>query len=145
MHIIKYLLKTSCSNRSKFDLKSWFKSVKRRFWTSTKKLKKCLKKRNFDPHAAKALNKKLWYLKDQAMAGTINPEDHQAGLTSPMTGQKEPHQEVRQPTRQIGTNRPLKKAQNVQAYKPRIFIFFFFTATQGFYWRIPVGRNFIVG
>jgi hypothetical protein len=34
-----------------------------------------------------------------------------------MTGQKEPHQEVRQPTRQIGTNRPLKKAQNVQVIK----------------------------
>jgi hypothetical protein len=69
------------------------------------------------PHAAKAQNKKLWYLKDQATAGTINPEDHQTGQTSPMTGRKEPHQEVRQPTKPIGTNRPLKKAQNVQAIK----------------------------
>ncbi len=75
------------------------------------------------PHAAKALNKKLWYLKDQATAGTTSPADHQTGPQKAVTILKRhlPHPAVRcQPTRQIGTNRPLKKAQNVQAIKNQL-------------------------
>lgn len=49
------------------------------------------------------------------MAGMISPEDHQTGQTRLMTGQKEPHQEARQPSKPIGTSRPQKKATNVQA------------------------------
>ncbi len=44
------------------------------------------KKRNFDPHAAKALNKKIWYLRDQqvvAMTGQENQpaEAHEATIS----------------------------------------------------------------
>jgi len=48
------------------------------------------------------------------MAGTTNPADHQTGPTSPMTNRKDPHQEVKQPIKPIGTNQLPKKAVNVQ-------------------------------
>jgi hypothetical protein len=35
------------------------------------------KKRNFDPHAAKALNKKIWYLRDQQVVATTSREKQQ--------------------------------------------------------------------
>jgi hypothetical protein len=50
------------------------------------------KKRNFDPHAAKALNKKLWYLRDQQVVATTNPESRHQGVQDPTTDQKNQHQ-----------------------------------------------------
>jgi hypothetical protein len=50
------------------------------------------KKRNFDPHAAKALNKKLWYLRDQQVVATTNPESRHQGVQNPTTDQKNQHQ-----------------------------------------------------
>jgi hypothetical protein len=40
-----------------FGSKTTFKSVKRSFWTVEKNCNNRLKNTNFDPHAAKALNK----------------------------------------------------------------------------------------
>jgi hypothetical protein len=45
-------------------------------------------------HAEKALNKKIWYLRDQGTVATTNPAVHQTGLQALMTGQKDhPRQE----------------------------------------------------
>jgi len=49
------------------------------------------------------------------MAGTTNPADHQTGVISPMTSQKDLHQEAKHPNKPIGINQPQKKAANVQA------------------------------
>ena len=38
---------------------------------------KSAKNLTFDPHAAKAQNKKIWYLKGQRRAATVSPADHQ--------------------------------------------------------------------
>jgi hypothetical protein len=40
-------------------------------------------------HAEKALNKKLWYLRDQGTVATTNPADRQTGLQRPMADQKD--------------------------------------------------------
>jgi hypothetical protein len=37
------------------------------------------KKRTFDPHAAKAQNKKIWYLRDQQVVATTSPREQRAG------------------------------------------------------------------
>jgi len=41
------------------------------------------------PHAAKALTKKLWYLRDQGTVVTTNPADRQTGLQKQVTGRKD--------------------------------------------------------
>ncbi len=46
------------------------------------------KNTTFDPHAAKALNKKLWYLKDQGTVATTDPATHPTGTPKGMTAQK---------------------------------------------------------
>jgi hypothetical protein len=67
-------------------------------------------------HAEKALNKKLWYLRNQGAVVTTNPADHQTGLQSRMTGQKEhPHQEEilqKAATAPIAANHPAKITAN---------------------------------
>jgi hypothetical protein len=45
----------------------------------------------FDPHAAKAQNKKLWYLKDQQVVATTGPTTHQAAQKVVAKTQKDHH------------------------------------------------------
>jgi len=52
------------------------------------------KKRNFDPHAAKALNKKIWYLRDQQVVAMTGQENQQAEAQEATISQKD-----RQPQR----------------------------------------------
>jgi hypothetical protein len=43
------------------------------------------KNSTFDPHAAKALIKKIWHLTNQGAVVATNPADHQTGLPKAMT------------------------------------------------------------
>ena len=74
-----------------FGLKTCFKSVKRPFWADQKNYKNSPKNANFDPHAAKALNKKLWYLKDQQVVATTGPTNHRAAQKVVAKTQKDHH------------------------------------------------------
>jgi hypothetical protein len=54
-----------------------------------KKLYFLLKNRTFDPHAAKAQIKKLWYLKDQGTVEMTSPPEHQKDLQMVTTSLKD--------------------------------------------------------
>jgi hypothetical protein len=56
-----------------------------------KKLCFLLKKCTFDPHAAKAQNKKIWYLRDQQVVATTSQEDHQAEAQEATINPKDRH------------------------------------------------------
>jgi hypothetical protein len=45
----------------------------------------------FDPHAAKAQNKKIWYLKNQQEVATTDQTDHQTAPKAVVTNQKDHH------------------------------------------------------
>lgn len=47
------------------------------------------KKRNFDPHAAKALNKKIWYLRDQQVVAMTGQENQLAEVQEATISQKD--------------------------------------------------------
>jgi hypothetical protein len=50
------------------------------------------KKRIFDPHAAKAQNKKIWYLRDQQVVATTSQEDHPGEAQKATINPKDQHQ-----------------------------------------------------
>jgi hypothetical protein len=44
----------------------------------------------FVPHAAKAQNKKIWYLRDQRVVATTGQTNHQTAQKAEVTDQKDP-------------------------------------------------------
>lgn len=55
------------------------------------------KKRNFDPHAAKALNKKIWYLRDQQVVAMTDQENQLAEAHEATISQKDRQRQKAKP------------------------------------------------
>jgi len=73
-------------------------------------------------HAVKALNNKLWYLRDQGTVATTNPADRQTGLQRPQAHPKDQHPgggPHRALIKQTSTNQLKNTAANDRAKKNR--------------------------